>query len=95
MRERSLDIFAARDISSTGVGIYLDQISTSCAVNEILEMILTLPGTRPFRARSRVRHVSQNEEGPDYFGVEFLELTPRGRAAIDDYVRSAEPAPAG
>ena len=81
-----LDVLHARDISSSGVGIFVFHGFAGCNLYDDVELVLTLPKQRPFLARGLIRH--QTEAGSDspFFGVEFTEMNDKYRHMINIYV---------
>jgi len=77
MSERFLDIFEARDISTTGAGIFVPYRFEGCALKSPVDLVITLPKGDPFLAKGRVVHRTKTER--EFFGVEFIGL-PQDRA---------------
>lgn len=86
MGDHSLDIVLARDISETGVGIFVPHSFTGFGMDGDVELLIALPGARPFLAKGRVRHLSKTKDGYDHFGVVFVEITDQHRDAIGEYI---------
>ena len=84
----SLDILTARDISMTGVGVYVPHRFVGCGVESEVELVITLPGQRTFVAKGRVKHQTGSADGPPFFGVEFTHLKPEHRERIRAYLTS-------
>lgn len=84
MGERFLDIFEARDISTSGVGIYVPYRFEGCDLRNPVELVITLPGARPFLVKGRLVHRSKMER--EFFGVEFIDLGEVERSEIACYV---------
>jgi len=84
MSEQFLDIFEARDISTSGVGIYVPYRFEGCDLKSPVTLVVTLPGVRPFIAKGRVVHRSKTER--EFFGVEFIELSKAQYQALASYV---------
>ena len=89
MGGNSIDILQARDISLTGVGVYVEHRFEGCDISADLEMVITLPGRRTFLTRGVIKHVSRQGEPLTYFGVEFRWLSDEHRALIEDYIDRA------
>jgi len=81
----SIDILRARDISTGGVGVRVPHAFCGCDVESDVELVITLPGERPFSARGRVRHRGASDAAP-FFGVEFTEIDAAHRDRIRHYV---------
>jgi hypothetical protein len=87
MGEDSLDVLHARDVSTSGLGVYADHEFEGFDLAREVDLVITLPGRRPFLATGYVRHRTRRDSRW-FFGVEFTDLAPRDRAAIDRYVTS-------
>ena len=55
----SIDILHARDISATGLGVFVPHGFEGCDLDQEVELVITLPGTRTFMARGVIRHVTR------------------------------------
>lgn len=87
MGGRSLDILHARNVSDTGLGVWVPHRFEGCDLDEEMTLVITLPRRRSFVARGTLKHVTSREAGPGHFGVEFTALAERHCEAIRDYVR--------
>jgi len=85
MSERFLDIFEARDISTTGAGILVPYRFEGCALKNPVDLVITLPGRRPFRTVGRIVHRTKTER--EFFGVEFVGLPLVQVREIERYVK--------
>lgn len=92
MGSGTLDILRARDISATGVGVYVSHRFDGCDIDCEVELVITLPRCRSFLARGVIRHVTRSGEPAEYFGVEFTQLRDEHRESLRRYVR-AQPDP--
>ena len=87
MGRRSLDVLHVRDISATGLGVYVAHRFEGCDIDAEVDLVLTLPGSRPFLTRGVIRHNTRGEgDASGYFGVEFSLLQRGQRALIEAYV---------
>ena len=84
MSERFLDIFEARDISVTGVGIFVPYRFEGCHLTSLVDLVITLPDSEPFLAKGRLIHRTKMER--EFFGVEFVDLAPPHTAKVASYV---------
>ena len=84
-----LDILHAVDISEGGVAIKVPHLFVGCRLEDDVELIVTLPGDRPFLARARIRHL---QRAHNFFGVQFTELQRADLERIKLYIarRSAQ-----
>lgn len=88
MGRASLDVLRARNVSSTGVGVFVPHGFTGIDLSQEVELVVTLPGARPFLARGIVRHVTGTGDDPRHFGVELTRIADRDHAALLRYVGS-------
>jgi hypothetical protein len=85
MSENFLDIFEARDISVTGVGIYVPYRFEGCGLTSPVDLVITLPACIPFLASGRLVHRTKTER--EFFGVQFVDLSHSHRSMIARYVK--------
>jgi len=85
MGQSSLDVLHARDVSTSGVGVYVSHGFEGFDLAREVDLVITLPGRRPFLAKGHVRHRTWRDSRW-FFGVEFSELAARDRTALDRYV---------
>ena len=90
MGENTLDILQARDISTTGLGVFVVHGFEGFDLDGEVELVITLPRTRTFMARGIVRHVTTRSHLERYFGVAFTRIEPRHRAQIHRYVTAGD-----
>jgi hypothetical protein len=83
-----LDVLKARNVSQTGIGIYVSHGFAGCDPNEEVELVITLPHARPFLARGIIKHQTDSGSEGHHFGVEFTEISREHRLKIRDLVRS-------
>ena len=84
MSERFLDIFEARDISTTGVGIFVPYRFEGCDLESPVDLVITLPNGTPFLAKGRLVHRTKMER--EFFGAEFIRLPEERALEIAHYV---------
>ena len=80
-----LEMVTALDISVGGVGINVAHGFSQREMSEQVQLILTLPGSKPFMAKGIIRHLSVAGVS-GRFGVEFTELDSAHRGVIENYV---------
>jgi hypothetical protein len=85
MGEDSLDVLHARDVSTSGLGVYAAHGFEGFDLAREVDLVITLPGHRPFLATGYVRHRTWRDSRW-FFGVEFTDLAARDREAIGRYV---------
>ena len=88
MGRGSLDVLRARNVSATGLGVYVPHGFAGIDLSQEVELVVTLPGVRSFLARGVVRHVTSSAEDARHFGVELTSLADRDRESLLAYVRS-------
>ena len=80
-----LEVVTALDISVGGVCIYVAHGFSQPEMSEQVQLIMTLPGKKPFLAKGAIRHLTAAGES-GRFGVEFTELDQVHRTVIENYV---------
>ena len=80
-----LDVLPCIDVSVGGVAIKVAHGFTGCRIDDLVTLLITLPGKRPFTTRAWVRHVADMIDF-SVFGVEFHELERRHARLISAYV---------
>ena len=90
MGSNHLDILPAKDISVSGIGVQVPHRFQGCDLAQEVELIITLPGCRPFLAYGVIRHW---HGAGDHFGVEFTHIDSRWIERIRSYIQDciAEP----
>lgn len=80
-----IDVFPVVDVSVGGVGVRVPHRFDGCEINEEVDLVLSLPGLRPIQMRGTIRHV-RDEPGGSLFGLQFSNLGPSQRAAVQKFV---------
>jgi len=95
MGRGTLDVLRARNVSVTGLGVYVEHGFSGLDLADDVEMIVKLPGVPPFLAIGQIRHVTRSNEpeiaegaGANHFGLVFTSMSDRHREALLHYVRS-------
>lgn len=83
-----LDVLHARNVSSTGLGVYVPHGFAGIDLAEEVELVVTLPGRRSFIAHGVIRHVTSSSADQHHFGLELTRIADDHRAAILSYVAS-------
>jgi c-di-GMP-binding flagellar brake protein YcgR len=91
MGDGFLDVFAARDISAGGVSIVVPHRFEGCAIDSEVDLVISLPGERPFLTKGRIVHRTKTHH--EFFGVEFTRLARTHAALIERYVDACLRAP--
>jgi len=76
----------ARDVSSNGIGIFVRHDFKDVDLNHEVDLHITLPGHKPFKAIGQIRHRGLGTD--HYFGVSLISVDSLGRSLLDDYLRS-------
>jgi hypothetical protein len=88
MGRASLDVLVARNVSQTGIGVYVPHAFIGCNLEEEVALVISLPGERSFLARGIIMHRTESGEEGHHFGLRFTKIGRPQRAKIRDYVRS-------
>ena len=80
-----LDVLNAKDISTSGVGVYVSHEFKGCNINDEVDLILTLYNETPFKAKGAIIHNNISSKG--YFSIEFTEISPDNKKEIYDYIQ--------
>ena len=88
MGQDSLDVLLARNVSATGLGVYVPHGFLGFDLSAEVELVVTLPGPTPFLSRGVIKHVTRDEGEARHFGLHFTQIEKAHRSAIEDYVRS-------
>ncbi len=87
MSNNSIDILRAFDISIKGVGVRIPTHYELDCSNKNVDLVITLPGSRPFQATGIVRHISTDREKvKPCFGVEFTRIADSCISNIKSYM---------
>jgi c-di-GMP-binding flagellar brake protein YcgR len=81
-----LDEINARDISISGIGILVPSAFEGCNIDEPVELIITLPRVRSFKAKGIIRHSNAQLTQKGIFGVEFTWIEPNHKDDIPQYI---------
>jgi hypothetical protein len=84
MGDGFLDVFPARDISAGGVSISVPHRFEGCSIEDDVDLVISLPGERPFMAKGRIVHRTKTSD--EFFGVEFSRLANANAMMIERYV---------
>ena len=82
-----LDVLYARDISESGIGVFMPHGFDASRLRAEIELIVRLPDSSPFAAGGILRHRTVN--GPlAFFGVEFIRVAESARQSLRTYVHA-------
>ncbi|HIF93909.1 MAG TPA: PilZ domain-containing protein [Myxococcales bacterium] len=82
------DVLDARNVSQTGVGIYVAHDFAGCDLDETVELVITLPYERPFLNQGTIKHQTEGAREGHHFGVHFSDLPADHLENIQNYVQS-------
>ncbi len=85
MGEDHIDVLPAKDISVSGIGVRVPHKFAGCDLGTEVELVITLPGLRSFRAYGIIRHWTGSTS--DHFGVQFTRIDSRHVSAISSYIK--------
>ena len=85
MGSGTLDVLHARNVSATGLGL---DVPHEFDLAKEFELVVTLPGKKPFLTSGVIKHVTESEDEAHHFGLEFTGLEDSHRRALEEYVRS-------
>ncbi len=88
MGHESLDVLCARNVSETGLGVYVPHGFAGLDLAVDVDLVVTLPGVLPFLARGVIKHVTNGSGEPGHFGLHFTLIKKTDRASIERYVQS-------
>ena len=84
----SIDILRAFDISLKGIGIRSPQKYEIDQKEERVDLIITLPGAKPFKASGIVRHITNRPNKDLCFGIEFTNIGKNSLGDIREYMEN-------
>lgn len=82
-----LDILIAQDVSQGGMAVRVPHKFSGCDIHSSIEMVVSLPGYKPFKALGLIKHLSGAKEAEGFFGLQFTQIDSKGKQFLDDYVR--------
>src|SRR5687768_7125126 len=80
-----IDVLPAKDISVSGIGVSVPHMFAGCDLGTEVELVITLPGKRSFRAYGIIRHWTGSTS--DHFGVQFTRIETRHVSQISSYIK--------
>ncbi len=86
MGDAFLDVLNAKDVSTSGVGVYVSHEFRGCNINDEVNLVLTLNNETPFNAKGTIIHSSVTGKG--YFSVEFTGISSENKKLIYDYIHT-------
>jgi hypothetical protein len=80
-----IDVLPAKDISISGIGVTVPHRFAGCDLGTEVELVITLPGMRSFRAYGIIRHWTGSTS--DHFGVQFTRIESKHVTQISSYIK--------
>ena len=91
LSSNTIDILQAFDISLKGIGVRTpNSYELVPPKKEMVELVITLPGNRPFKAQGYVRHITARKRKEDCFGVEFVSIANKSLSNIRHYMEETK-----
>ncbi len=87
MGQGHLDVLNVRNVSETGIGVYVSHGFDRCDLAAEIELVISLPGERSFLARGIIKHQTDSEKEGRHFGLHFTEISKSHRARIRSFIR--------
>ncbi len=84
--ENFYDRCRVRDISSNGLSIYIRHDFVGCKIDTEIDIHLTLPGKKSFKAVGRIRHIGSGVN--HYFGIRLTFIDDIGRKLLPEYIQT-------
>jgi len=88
-----LEVLRARDISITGIGVFVPHRFEGFNLDTEVELVIALPRQRPFVTWGRIRHATERGGESPFFGVQLTRLSPAQRGQLQGYLASGLAAP--
>lgn len=74
----------ARDISPSGIGIFVPHNFKDCNIDDVLDFVITLPKKKAIKCQGKIIHIQTKIDG--FFGAEFLQLSNEDQDQLLEYV---------
>jgi hypothetical protein len=84
--ENFIDVLRAKDIGEGGLSVYVPYQFDGCIINREIEVIITLPGARSFKAGGMIRHSGKKQDL--YFGISFTYIKPEDLEELKEYIKA-------
>ena len=85
-----LDVLRARNVSETGIGVYVPHGFEGCDLDEEVGLVLSFPGQRAFLARGIIKHRTDGGHEGHHFGLHFTKISRAHRAIIRAFVAAMQ-----
>ena len=83
--ENFIDVLRAKDIGEGGLSVYVPYQFNGCAIDREIELIITLPQIRSFKAAGMIRYKEQKQDF--YFGICFTRIERKDLEKLKGYIR--------
>lgn len=82
-----LDILIAQDVSQGGMAILVPHHFDGCDIHSAVELVVSLPGFKPFKAIGLIKHLSPGKAANGLFGLKFTQIDAKGKDFLDAFVK--------
>ncbi|TGK07524.1 PilZ domain-containing protein [Leptospira semungkisensis] len=82
-----LEILLAQDVSEGGMAVRVPHKFDGYDIHSSVEMVVSLPGYKPFKAKGKIKHLSASREAEGFFGLQFLQMDIKGKESLLNYVQ--------
>ncbi len=82
--ENFIDVLRAKDIGEGGLSVYVPYQFNGCTIDREIEIIITLPQARSFKAVGMIRHKGQKQDL--YFGISFTRVEKKDLEKLKEYI---------
>lgn len=79
-----IDVLRAKDIGEGGLSVYVPYQFNGCTIDREIELIVTLPKVRSFKAVGMIRHKGQKQDL--YFGISFTRVETKDLEKLKEYI---------
>ncbi len=77
-----------RDISETGVSVFVSASFMYASVHEEQQFVIKIPNRPSFLVTGFVRHYRTRTDGKEHLGIEFKKISVKYKAFIRDFVNT-------
>ncbi len=77
-----------RDISETGISVFVSAGFMYASVHEEQQFVIKLPNRPSFLVTGFVRHYRTRTDGKEHLGIEFKKVSAKYKAFMRDYVNT-------
>jgi len=84
--ENFIDVLKAKDIGEGGLSVYVSYQFDGCIIDREIELIITLPESRSFKASGLIKH--KGEKQGFYFGIVFTQIDNNNLKSLTTYIKT-------